>query len=73
MINPTQKGCDRCGNLFDPELVASLTLQSFDREPPMNQVQVCVNCAKLVFALFNFKQNRLLMEEQNRLAAERPH
>lgn len=62
-VNQTDKGCDRCGNLFDPSIMSVVTFVSTNEEN--DSYQLCINCRHLIVRTFNFRERRMTMEKQN--------
>lgn len=68
-VNQTDKGCDRCGNLFDPSIIVLTTFVSANEE--RDEYQLCVNCKRLIVQTFNFRERRMTMEAQNAAVSRR--
>ena len=69
MIND-QRGCDRCGNMFDPDMVDDLKV--FHKGELISEHQVCKNCTHLLTMTFRFTEARKVMDVQtSRLADKR--
>jgi hypothetical protein len=63
MANTEYWGCDRCGQLFTPQMRCDITIR-LNSTGDEFKYQVCSNCLKLLTMTFRFTESRKVMEQQ---------
>ena len=57
-------GCDRCGNMFPPQMRCDLQFVFFHMPEEVHKYQLCYNCVRLLTMTFRFTEARKVMEKQ---------